>query len=348
MCSFFRPFVALLAILFAFPSYSMVFTGQTLISPDGTRHAALLGHHHKQTGWDHEGRQIDELIEICKEGVKEGKKFHILYEKIGPLARFLLPQRSMLGDIEQDFAKAQVPNCTFENIEIRDASGVAWEIFQFKGKVLSPKIALKNSSKTLDELTFQDVFDEFEKYAGELEQFAVKTVEKHADYQNVWRVQFKYNDARWHIDKIKEFLQENNLNENSKILELALERKDYCDWLHRQTDSAFSHLLELHMLRRLLQVDSQICPIVIAGAWHTQELYRLLEDVRWQLRFYESNIYVEIPQPFDYRMLRSLVLNESFWDSPTKTTFAYWVALKKAFAVQYQEAREAILARYCK
>lgn len=348
MCSFFRPFVVLVSCLFVFPSFPMLFTGQTLISPDGTRHAALLGHHHKQTGWDHEGRQIDELVAICKEGVKEGKKFHIMYEKMGAIARFLRPERSMLGDIEQDFAQAQVTNCTFENIEIRDASSAAWEIFEFEGKVMHPKITLKDSTKTIDELTFQDVFDEFEKYAVELEQFASKTVDEHSDYPNVWRIQFKYNDARRHLDEIKEFLQQKNLDVNSKLLALALERKDCCDTLHRQTAFAFNHLLELHMLCRLLRVDAQTCPVVIAGAVHTQELFSVLEDVRWQLRFYNSNLNIETPQPFDYQTIRSFVLNESLWDRTIKSTLKHWATLKTAFGSQYQSIREAILSRYCK
>ncbi len=346
-----RSFFKLLLFLtspFISHSHAMLFTGEVMISPDQSRYITLLGHHHRQTGWDHEGRQIDELIAICKEGVQEGKKFHILYEKIGPITRFLLPERSMLGDIEQDFANAQVPDCTFENIEIRDVSGAALDIFNPRRKVFEPLLPCGENSKTYGEVTFQDLFDEFESHAGKLEAFALNVVQEHPECPNVDLIHFKYTGARKRIDQIKQFLKENALFENEKLIDVALARKDDCLGFYRATRDAFNDLLELHILRRLLQLDPHIQPVVITGAMHTQMVYQSLDELRWQARLYKGDLFTETPVPLDYQTLRSFVLNETKWERVLKTTFTYWASLKVALVTRYQTLREAIISRYCK
>jgi len=337
MRSFFRLCLfAILATIFVFPSHAMLMTGNTMVSPDKTRFIALLGHHHKRTGIDHEERQLIDLVAICKQGVQEGKKFHILYERSGDMPQFFRSEKNILGDIEEFFAEAQVPDCIIENIEMRDFSNAAYHIFSHNGDVRNEQATWNYGSKAFGELEFQDLFDEFEEYASELEPFAQRVVQENANCPEAPHVVRRYTLARNSLNKIKSFLRENELGYDTNILSLARERVADCRGLALTTRRAFSDLFDLHIFRRLMQLDPTAQAVVIAGSWHTMEVAQLLSTLTWRSGLIKGFIFDEIPIPLTYRNLRSIVLNETEWTQIAKDMAKYLINFQMALGARLE------------
>ena len=337
-----------LVSLFISPCHAMLVAGHAVASPDQGRYVAFLGHHHDSDGWGHEARQLDELVAVCKEGISEGKRFHILYERFGDTVNALTPQKSILCDIEETFAEAQVPDCTIENIEIRDCSNAAAQMFEGGGPIEGPDLVWNKNSKPFGEITFQDVFDEFEKYASELEPFTQKLVAEYSELPHICLISLKSSQPREYLNRIKLYLEKNGLSEQTKIYDLAHERKNDCYELGYATSGAFAHLFDMHIFRRLIQLDPEVQPIVITGAWHSDEVEQLLQNLNWGTSIRRGTRIIEKRKPLNYDSIRAIVLNESEWALAAKDTFKYLASIKLALGAQFQTLREAIVSRYCK
>lgn len=337
-----------LPLIQAYSSHAMLVFGQTAVSPDKKRYIAYLGHHHEQTNTDIEARQLEALVAICKEGAQEGKKFHILYERTSDLMKFFMPRKTVLGDIEEIFTAAQVPNCTVENIEMRDCGAAAGHIFYYKGKVFGDDIAWNNNSKPFNELTFQDMFDEFEKYALEIEPFIQKMMQENAESPYIFLLEEKLLEAREPLNRIKEFLQTIERPAQTKILDLARERQDDCNALEKTTRHAFSDLFDLHIFRRLTQLDPSVQPLVVTGGIHSLRVNQLFDELKWETCLIRGQMYREIGNPINYNTLRAIILNQTEWAGFRKDTFKYLSCVTVFFGTQFQTLRETILSRYCK
>lgn len=340
---------SILSSIHACSTYTMLFTGSVVLTPDQTRYIALLGHHHQQTGQDIEARQLDELVAICKQGVAEGKKFHILYERAGDAVQRFVHQKSILIELERAFESAAVPDCLVENVEIRDVGNAAYHIFNCEGNVLSDETRWNEGSKQFNELTFEDLFDEFEEHANELEPSMQQLVQEHPECPQAFLIEDKCADARRSLEKIRKFLQETELPFGTMILSLARERQGDCGGLAFATSNAFSHLFDLVIFRRLMQLDLDSQPIVIAGASHTLWVEQLAcGALMWKSGLSCSNAFAQAPMPLDYRSLRSIILNESEWMQVANDTLKYLLKLSVASGKSFQALHKSIFSNYCK
>jgi len=350
MRSFFHfSLFAILATISVFPSFAMLSSGAAVVSPDKSRYIAFLGHFHKETGRKHEARQLDALVAICKEGVQEGKKFHILYEATCDIIKHFTTKRRILTHLEETFAQAEVPDCIIENVEIRDCGMAASHIFRAEGVVIDPLLTWNTNSKPFEELTFQDVFDEFEKYACELKPFVeqISQVDPACPYRAF--VEGRYLQAVDYLDDVKKYLQNNQLPNETKILKLARERVADCKKLGQSISSAFSGLFDSHIFRKVLTFDPSVQLIVIAGGVHAQEAEGLLQAIGWEPRIYKScDFFAEDDEPLDSQTIRSFVLNETEWDKRVKDTYKYLASMSISLGAQFQTLRDSIISRYCK
>ncbi len=327
----------------------MLSSGAAVVSPDKKRYIAFLGHNHKETGRKHEARQLDALVAICKEGVQEGKKFHIFYEATCDLIKHFTTKRRILTHLEETFAQAEVPDCTIENVEIRDCGMVASHILDAQGVVIDPRLTWNANSKEFEELTFQDVFDEFDTYAHKLKPFAEQISQIDPACCRRAFVEGRYLQAQDYLDRVKQYLQSNQLPYQTKILELARERIADCKKLDDSLSSAFSGLFDLHIFRKVLTFDPVVQIIVIAGGVHTHEVELLLRAIGWESRIYKSSDhYVEDHMPLDAQTIRSFVLNETEWDKKVKDTYKYLASMSSSFGIKFQTLFYSIIYKYCR
>lgn len=336
-------FLLSLSLIYVSPFYAMLVFGQVGVSPDKSKYVAYLGHYHGRTTAI-ETRQLEDLVSICKEGTWEGKKFHILYERSGDIIKVFTPLKGVLCHLEDVFAEAQVPNCTFENIEIRDASAAASHILDAQGKVFDPKLTWNNEgSKEFDQLAFQDVFDEFERHASEIKPFVDEVVQENADRPNVFLITEKYNAAYDSLNCVKKLLALRALTSQDKILNIARERPDDCQRLDTELHRAFSDLFDLHIFRRLTQLDPDVQPIVITGGMHSIGVAQLFGELQWEDQLIKGTLFQEVYNPLGYRALRSIILNETEWTGFAKDTYKYWASIKLSLGARFQSLRAYLL-----
>lgn len=327
--SSFKLFVCLyFSLFFLNPLHGMLVYGKSIVSPDTSKYIPFLGHYHGK-GSCIEARQLDELVSIVKEGVAQGKKFHVLYEKAGDLLKFT-PVRAVLSDLEEVFAESQVVNCTIENVEIRDLSAAALHLLDEKEKVLEySNLSWNKGGKSLGEITFQDLFDEFEKYAPAIKQFVEQITQENNKYPYLFLIAFKYEDSCGYLDEVKKLLTSKNLSLKEKVLAQAIQNSDAERIaFERMIRWSFSALFDLHILHRLTQLDPDVQPIVITGALHSVEVPGLLSNRGWESHLLKGDIFQEVYRPINYDAMRSIILNETEWALRTKDILKYLASIK--------------------
>lgn len=337
-------FLLFFSLIYSNQFYAMLVFGQVGVSPDKSKYIAYLGHYHGKISYI-EAQQLQDLVSICKEGVQQGKKFHILYEKMGDLIKFE-PVKGVLSHLEKVFAEAQVPNCTIENVEIRDASAAALHILDEKEKVLEySKLTWNNQgSKPLEEISFQDLFDEFERHALEIKPFVDKVVQENADCPNSFLIIAKYEDSYRNLNELKKLLAKKSLSHQEKILNLALENNDKQRIAFEQMVRwAFSALFDLHIFRRLSQLDPDIQPIVITGGMHSIEAASLFNDLKWESQLIRGMLFVDEYKPLSCDAMRSIILNETEWALRTKDVMKYLASIKLSLEARFQSLRAYLL-----
>ena len=226
--------------------------------------------------------QHDEFIEALEETeeFRANKPLTIYYEHFNKLS--IKPHKSLLGFLEKSIKKANLANIEAIDAEVRRYTGAAQGIFHdIRAGSSLADCSYFDGMKTLNEISFEDVINEFHNLVDEL-----TTFQKH--YNENWfeKGPFKgYNDvlmtAQEELKELESFLVSNTISLHTKVLEFAISNEtteELNSQLYDLIHSAGCEFLDLMLLKNILECENSFIAI-IAGAAHTGQVHAFLEQI---------------------------------------------------------------------
>lgn len=237
-----------------FQAHAMIVNGQQVLFEDQTLFFLSLNHSSEITAAQ-EKQQVAVLLESFKEDqAQQKKKLHVLFEGTGSaLKEHVSTEKFLL--LDQEIKKRRLSGITVENIEIRDAGNAAFFIFDDPN--VSPSLPFYN-------LGFAHVQEAF----NEKKQSQTVFVDgiKNQLIQELCRKKLQQAD-----DEFKKFTKQYAFYDgfSKKIVDLAraLSKKE-SKKLGQLVFNAFAQLLELHIVRRITELETTKRICIIAGEHH--------------------------------------------------------------------------------
>jgi hypothetical protein len=241
----------------------------------------------KHTRSPFEKEQIESVLSFLQTS-KNTHNYHLLVEqalvlyKLHASQGMLASGYEILCTLDNHIKKAQLP-VKLDNIEVRYVTGLVNGILNYYhyhkdcGSYMADEI-----NKTIDSITFQDLFDEFDTINKNLAQYYVGHVNKrisemYTHYTEIANDRYeKLGRMIKHKDKnVFEYAKEEYDSRLSKKPSVAKESEKNIKALAKAIELTFIHLLDLNLLKAILTSTSQNI-LVFAGGDHTREVIKML------------------------------------------------------------------------